>query len=168
MKRFHIHTAVDNLESSIQFYSALFGQEPSKQREDYAKWMLEDPRLNFAISSRGLVSGINHLGIQVDSSDELTSLKLQAEKASAEGVLDQGETSCCYAKSEKHWILDPQGIAWENFVSVGESDEYGEDLQQSDGACCIPIYSNESSSEGEKADCCVPNADKSTKSGACC
>ena len=125
MKRFHVHVGVSNMDESIAFYSRLFGQAPSKQEKDYAKWMLEDPRINFALSPNPAKPGINHVGFQVDSREELATLKQQAQDADAVGVLDEGQTTCCYANSEKHWTVDPQGVAWEHFHTMGEAKEYG-------------------------------------------
>lgn len=159
MKRFHVHIAVQDLNASIDFYSKLFGQQPSKQQADYAKWMLEDPRINFAISARGHAVGLNHFGFQVDSSAELDELQQRAEAASAGAVLDQGETTCCYANSTKHWTLDPQGLAWEHFHTLADAIEFGSDAPtQGDAACCIPI-------RGEAA-CCIPNT-VNTQGGCC-
>jgi predicted lactoylglutathione lyase len=125
MKRMHVHVAVDDLKSSIGFYSALFAAEPSVIKTDYAKWMLDDPRVNFAISTRGRELGLDHLGIQVESQHELQ--EVYARLRNAGGMItEQGQTSCCYAKSEKSWIDDPAGIAWETFHTTGESTEYGD------------------------------------------
>ncbi len=117
MKRFHVHLHVDDLARSVGFYTKLFAAEPARLEGDYAKWMLEDPRLNFAISTRGTQAGIDHLGFQVDDSSELAELKARAQSADM-ALLDEGETTCCYARSEKHWVTDPQGIAWEQFHSL--------------------------------------------------
>jgi predicted enzyme related to lactoylglutathione lyase len=125
MKRFHVHVAVDDLKHSIGFYSALFAAEPSVVRTDYAKWMLDDPRVNFAISTRGRQAGLDHLGIQVESRDELQDVYGRLHKAGG-SVIEQGQTSCCYAKSEKSWIDDPAGISWETFHTTGESTDYGD------------------------------------------
>jgi catechol 2,3-dioxygenase-like lactoylglutathione lyase family enzyme len=126
MKRFHVHVAVTNLEDSIDFYSRLFGQQPSKQQVDHAKWMPEDPGLNFAISARGHTAGVNHFGFQVDSSAELQVIRQFAEASAAVAVLDQNAATGCYAKSEKHWTIDPQGIAWEHFhMAIHELDSPG-------------------------------------------
>jgi hypothetical protein len=140
MKRFHVHVAVASLDDSIGFYSKLFGTEPSVRKPDYAKWMLEDPRVNFAISSRGRgrAPGVNHLGFQVDSAEELTALREQAARADL-GAVEEKDAACCYAKSDKHWITDPQGIAWETFHTLGAVPVYGEDnaaAAQGEGACC--------------------------------
>ena len=124
MKRLHVHVAVDDLNSAIDFYSALFASEPSVVKADYAKWMLEDPRVNFAISNRGAKIGLNHLGIQVESEDELADVYGRLKKADGP-VLEEGKTACCYAKSEKAWIDDPAGISWEAFLTTGESTNYG-------------------------------------------
>ena len=117
MKRFHVHVHVTDLKASIAFYSQLFAAEPTRAEADYAKWMLEDPRINFAISTRGDAVGVDHLGFQTDDADELAELKRRA-KAADMALLDQGETSCCYARSDKHWVTDPQGIAWEHFHTL--------------------------------------------------
>ena len=121
MKRLHVHVSVEDLQHSIGFYSALFAAEPAVVKPDYAKWMLEDPRVNFAISTRGRQPGLDHLGIQVESKDELHEVYARLHKAGGE-VIEQGETACCYAKSEKSWIDDPAGIAWETFHTIGEFD----------------------------------------------
>lgn len=126
MKRFHVHVAVERLEDSIRFYSTLFGQEPSVRRLDYAKWMLEDPRVNFAISERNAETGIRHLGIQVENRAELQEVYASLHRADRP-VLDEGATTCCYANSEKSWIEDPQGVKWETFLTAGESTTYGVD-----------------------------------------
>jgi predicted enzyme related to lactoylglutathione lyase len=125
MKRMHVHVAVENLQHSIGFYSALFAMEPTVIKSDYAKWMLEDPRVNFAISTRGRQPGLDHLGIQVEGKDELNEVHARLHKAGG-NVNAQGQTSCCYAKSEKSWIDDPAGIAWETFLTSGESTDYGD------------------------------------------
>ena len=117
MKRFHVHLHVQDLPHSIDFYSKLFAADPARAESDYAKWMLEDPPLNFAISSRGNATGIDHLGIQTDNADELAALKARAQAAGT-ALLDEGNTTCCYARSEKHWVTDPQGIAWEHFHTL--------------------------------------------------
>ena len=118
MKRFHVHLHVQDLPQSIGFYSKLFAAEPARLESDYAKWMLEDPPLNFAISNRGTSVGIDHVGFQTDNADELALLKARAQAADMT-LLDEGNTSCCYARSEKHWVTDPQGIAWEHFHTLG-------------------------------------------------
>jgi catechol 2,3-dioxygenase-like lactoylglutathione lyase family enzyme len=142
MKRLHVHVAVDDLERSIRFYSTLFSAEPSVVKPDYAKWMLDDPRVNFAISARNRDHvGLDHLGIQVESRDELAEVYGRL-KAAEQPVLEQGATTCCYARSEKSWIADPQGLAWEAFLTEGESAVYGESVDLSPvkatSACCAP------------------------------
>lgn len=125
MKRFHVHLSVQDLEQNIQFYSILFGQEPSRQEADYAKWMLDDPRINFAISTRGNTAGVDHFGFQTDDSVELADLRERARTADA-AVLDEGATQCCYARSNKHWLMDPQGLPWEHFVTMGDIRNFGQ------------------------------------------
>ena len=126
MKRLHVHVAVDDLNKSIGFYSKLFGTAPSVTKPDYAKWMLDDPRVNFAISSRNAGQGIDHLGIQVDSDSELRELAGRLQ-AAGEATRDQEATTCCYAQSNKSWVNDPSGIRWETFFTFGEATAYGED-----------------------------------------
>jgi len=125
MKRLHVHVAVDDLSKSIRFYSTLFAAAPSVLKGDYAKWMLEDPRVNFAISARGAKPGIEHLGIQVEDEAGLTEVYGRLARAEAP-VLDEGATTCCYAQSEKSWITDPAGVPWEVFRTFGESAVYGD------------------------------------------
>ncbi len=141
MKRFHAHVHVDDLGKSLAFYSKLFAAEPTRVESDYAKWMLDDPRINFAISTRGRKAGVDHLGFQVDDATELAELKARAEAADL-ALLDQGETTCCYVRSDKHWITDPQGIAWEHFHSLGNIPVFSEGRQEDAGAegsaCCTP------------------------------
>ncbi len=129
MKRMHVHVAVDDVSSAIGFYSALFATQPAVVKGDYAKWMLDDPRVNFAISSRRREPGLDHLGIQVESQDELHEVYARLRGAGSE-VLEQGQTTCCYAKSEKSWVDDPAGISWEAFLTSGESTDYGVDVAQ--------------------------------------
>jgi catechol 2,3-dioxygenase-like lactoylglutathione lyase family enzyme len=126
MKRLHVHVSVKDLDSSVRFYTELFAAEPGVRKDDYAKWMLEDPRVNFAISQRDGKPGVQHLGIQVEDRNELA--EVYARLRRAEGpMLEQGATSCCYAHSEKSWIDDPQGVQWETFLTTGESTDYGTD-----------------------------------------
>ncbi len=125
MKRLHVHLSVEDIAHSIGFYSALFAAQPSVVKSDYAKWMLEDPRVNFAISTRGREPGLDHLGIQVENTDELHEVSARLREAGGI-IVEQGETTCCYAKSEKSWIDDPAGIAWETFQTTGESTVYGD------------------------------------------
>jgi predicted lactoylglutathione lyase len=125
MKRFHVHVAVADLKRSIGFYSALFAAEPNVVKTDYAKWMLDDPRVNFAISTRGRQPGLDHLGIQAESGEELKEIYARLHEAGG-NIVEQGDTACCYAKSEKSWIDDPAGISWETFHTTGESIDYGD------------------------------------------
>lgn len=137
MKRFHVHVGVKNLEDSIQFYSTLFGQAPTKLKDDYAKWMLEDPRINFAISTR-VSEGVDHLGFQVDESVELGELTARLKKADL-GLYDEGTTTCCYANSEKAWVQDPSGIAWETYHTMNDAEVFNEKVKTVESsACCVP------------------------------
>lgn len=137
MKRFHIHVGVKDLEKSVQFYSTLFGQKPTKLKEDYAKWMLEDPRINFAISTRAGVKGVDHLGIQVDEDSELAEITERLKEADL-GVYDEGETTCCYAESKKAWVLDPAGIPWEAYCTMGDAEVFKTKSESDDSetSCC--------------------------------
>jgi len=145
MKRLHVHVAVENLPQSIGFYSALFAAQPAVVKTDYAKWMLDDPRVNFAISTRGREAGLDHLGIQVENADELQEVYARLRQAGG-NVVEQGQTACCYAKSEKAWIDDPACISWETFLTTGESTTYGDGTgeraarvaHERQGACCVP------------------------------
>lgn len=150
MKRFHLHVSVSDLDTSVKFYSAIFGTTPTVLKPDYAKWMLDDPRVNFAISKRGFRPGIDHVGIQVDSAEELTALREQAAAADI-ATAEQTNATCCYARSDKYWITDPQGIAWETFHTL-ES---------------IPIYGDSERVE-QKPGCCSNPGSPSDKPGACC
>lgn len=125
MNRFHVHLHVADLSANVGFYSKLFGAEPTRLEADYAKWMLDDPRLNFAISSRGQAPGVDHLGMQADDSDGLDELKRRSQAADLL-LQDEGATTCCYARSEKHWITDPQGIAWEHFHTLADIPVFNE------------------------------------------
>jgi hypothetical protein len=160
MKRFHVHMAVKDLGKSVRFYSILFAAEPSVIEDDYAKWMLEDPPVNFAISNRGHAEGVNHLGFQVDSGEELVSLKNQLQSADA-ALVEQSAAACCYAKSDKYWVTDPAGVAWETFHSLSRVPVYGEDthLLVEPAACCVPVKAAPSES------CCVPA--ETTKESSC-
>ncbi|QDP18542.1 ArsI/CadI family heavy metal resistance metalloenzyme [Sphingomonas xanthus] len=145
MKRLHVHVGVKNLDASIRFYSTLFGAEPSVTKHDYAKWMLDDPRVNFAISAgHHAAKGIEHLGIQVENGEELAVVYGRL-KAADRPVLEEGATTCCYAKSEKSWITDPDGVVWETFLTNGEATIYGDSpaldaasLNASPETCCAP------------------------------
>ena len=141
MKRLHVHVAVNDIKQSVRFYSALFAAQPAVLKGDYAKWMLEDPRVNFAISQRGTKSGLDHLGIQAEDSEELEEIGSRLAQADV-AVAPQKGASCCYAKSDKYWTLDPQGIAWESFHSLDTVPTYGADVRLNVGerkaACCVP------------------------------
>ena len=145
MKRFHVHVAVDDLAESIRFYSTLFGAEPAVRKTDYAKWMVDDPRINFAISSRGSASGVNHLGFQVDSDDELKGMRERLAAADAR-LTEEADTHCCYAVSDKYWVTDPQGIAWETYRTLGSIPVFGEAAAAADdqgrSGCCTPAETN--------------------------
>jgi hypothetical protein len=152
MKRFHLHVAVDNLADSIKFYSGMFDAEPTVVKPDYAKWMLDDPRVNFAISQRDREAGVNHLGIQVESADELAQMQRRLAGLQA-AVLEESQAACCYAKSDKYWIEDPSGIAWETFHTLDN----------------IPVYGGHASAgerPSEQAACCVPDL-KPAKASSC-
>lgn len=167
MKRFHVHLHVDDLAQSIAFYSRLFAAEPARVEADYAKWMLEDPRVNFAISTRGATPGVDHLGFQVDEAGELAELKARAQSTDM-ALLDEGTTTCCYARSDKHWVTDPQGVAWEHFHTLGNIPVFNEAAAQppaaaAQAACCPP--GKPSAPETGKAACCGPTANTPRK---CC
>jgi catechol 2,3-dioxygenase-like lactoylglutathione lyase family enzyme len=144
MKRIHVHVSVKDLDTSIRFYSQLFASEPAVRKDDYAKWLLEDPRVNFAISQRDGKPGVQHLGIQVEDRSELAEVYARLHRADGPRI-EEGETTCCYAHSEKSWIDDPQGVQWETFLTTGESTVYGTDeirsvhaQRQSEKTCCAP------------------------------
>src|SRR5262252_7644633 len=159
MKRMHVHVAVADLEQSIGFYSALFATPPSVVKADYAKWMLDDPRVNFAISTRGKQPGLDHLGIQVESKDELGDVYARLRQAGGT-IIEQGQTTCCYAKSEKSWIDDPAGISWETFFTTGESTDYGDGTGERQARiahaeiCCEPQTASQSVPQTASA-CCT-------------
>ena len=175
MKRFHVHLHVDDLAQSIGFYSKLFAAEPVRLESDYAKWMLADPPVNFAISTRGSQPGIDHLGIQTDDAAELAALKARAEAADM-ALLDEGTTTCCYARSEKHWVTDPQGIAWEHFHTLGNIPVFNEAAAQpaAQSACCAAAATAATPvAAAEPAACCTPTTrgtpvDVAIKSSSSC
>jgi catechol 2,3-dioxygenase-like lactoylglutathione lyase family enzyme len=151
MNRFHVHVAVPDLQESIRFYSAMFGSEPSVVKDDYAKWMLEDPRVNFAISKRGSNVGINHLGFQAESDDELERIRARLDAASSTAVVEEKNASCCYARSDKYWVQDPAGIAWESFRTLGSIPFFGSSTGE-------PAAASGCGSAGEEAGgCCAPS-----------
>jgi catechol 2,3-dioxygenase-like lactoylglutathione lyase family enzyme len=151
VKRLHVHVAVESLDESVKFYSALFGSQPSVLKDDYAKWLLEDPRVNFAISARGRAPGVAHLGIQVEARQELAEVASRLRSAE-EQLFDEGPTTCCYAQSEKAWVRDPSGVPWETFHTTGESTTYGESRpggdEAGDAGCCTPGASGSAASCG--------------------
>lgn len=138
MKRMHLHVSVDDIQKSLAFYRQLFGAEPTVSKPDYAKWMLDDPLVNFAISQRGAKAGLDHIGIQVESDVELTEIKERLEKAELSVLTEEG-TTCCYAKSDKHWVQDPSGIAWETYRTLESAPTFnGHETAASASACCVP------------------------------
>ena len=137
MKRFHVHVSVEDLNQSIRFYSTLFATAPTLVKADYAKWMLEDPRINFAISQRGGKPGINHLGLQTDSDEELETLHGQLQQADVAAHAEKN-IGCCYAVSNKYWVTDPTGIAWETFHTLGSVPTFNEEPAPAAEACCGP------------------------------
>jgi catechol 2,3-dioxygenase-like lactoylglutathione lyase family enzyme len=159
MKRFHVHLSVEDLNKSVGFYSTLFSAEPSVLHGDYAKWMLDEPAVNFAISTRGSAPGLDHLGFQVDSTEELRVLTTRLEAADV-AVLDQGMANCCYAQSDKGWVHDPQGVAWETFHTVGAATTYGAQAAvqpataKTSSACCGPSQVT----PAPAASCCGPSS----------
>ena len=156
MKRFHVHVAVDDLAQSIGFYAALFDAEPSVVKADYAKWMLDDPRVNFAISTRGGRPGVDHLGFQADTEPELVELEARARSADL-AVLREGAVSCCYARSVKHWVVDPQGIGWEHFHTLANIPVFGEKPEAGEAsACCATAGDSElgAKATAREAACC--------------
>jgi catechol 2,3-dioxygenase-like lactoylglutathione lyase family enzyme len=158
MKRLHVSVAVSDLDQSVRFYATLFGAEPTVLKSDYAKWMLEDPRVNFSISSRGQHKGVDHLGIQVEDDAELAAVAGRLARA-GEAVHEQKATTCCYARSNKAWVHDPEGVAWETFHTFGASTVYGEDraggaaTASAATACCTPTPE-----EAKASSCCATAA----------
>ena len=159
MKRFHVHVAVRNLQESARFYSAMFGIEPTVVKPDYAKWMLDDPRVNFAISQRSQAVGVNHLGVQAETDDELEAIHANLQQANGAVVAEKG-VSCCYAKSDKYWVTDPQGVAWESFRSLGTVPVYGEENHSAPAAC----------GSDQATGCCAPSDDArpTAEAAGCC
>ena len=165
MKRLHVHVSVDDLAQSIRFYSTLFAAEPTVVKDDYAKWMLDDPRVNFAISKLcAREAGISHLGIQAEDETELAEIYDRLARAGRPTVEEKGAT-CCYAQSDKQWIADPQGVPWETFYTYGEAEIYGEgalaklrEAEERAACCCEPAASAQNPSErGAASICCVPS-----------
>ncbi len=163
MKRFHVHVSVSNIDQSVQFYSTLFGQPPTLKEDDYAKWMLDDPRINFAISRRNKVTGVEHLGLQADTTEELTELTNRLRDANL-AVMDETATTCCYAHSDKGWVHDPDNIAWESFYTFGSATTYSApDAPPSEtmGACCTPTAA-------APVALGMPSVKKKAEGNACC
>lgn len=157
MKRFHVHVNVEELDRSIRFYTTLFGAEPTTVKPDYAKWMLDDPRINFAISRRGRPAGVDHLGLQADDTAELSVVGERLQAADAVALAEKA-TTCCYAQSDKYWAEDPQGVRWESFHTHGEATTYGAGVSETGSApCCGP------SMAAPTASTCGPAA-----AGTCC
>jgi catechol 2,3-dioxygenase-like lactoylglutathione lyase family enzyme len=153
MKRFHAHLAVDSIDASVRFYSRLFGAAPTRRQPDHAEWLLEDPRVHFAISARGHAAGLNHFGFEAESPEELAELRARAEAASPELAADRAGLACCDARSDRHWTLDPQGLAWEHFIAPA--------------ACCTALRASAENRPAAQGDCCVPSK-SSQGGGACC
>lgn len=164
MKRLHVHVSVDNLTDSIKFYSGMFAAEPTVVKTDYAKWQLDDPRMNFAISQRGVQAGLDHLGIQVESDTELSEMQARLD-ALQPGVEKEEGVACCYAKSDKYWVTDPSGIAWETFHTLDSIPTYGQSKndQPAMQARGIPLAKIKVAAD---AACCAPSA--SAKQGSSC
>jgi len=175
MKRFHVHLHVSDLAASLAFYRKLFAAEPARVEADYAKWMLSDPPVNFAISTRGAQPGLDHFGIQVDNADDLAALKAQAQAADM-ALLDEGETTCCYARSDKYWVTDPQGVAWEQFHTLGNIPTFNSGSNQVSAlACCAQTASKSEAPSGggccapapSTAGCCAPATGGAVRQGCC-
>jgi len=166
MKRFHVHVSIDNLEQSIQFYSSMFAVQPTIVKADYAKWMLDDPKINFAISQRGAEVGLNHLGIQVETNDELQEMQARLESMQTT-MLEETDAACCYAKSDKYWVNDPAGIAWETFHTLSNIPVFGgkSETAEDKSACCIPLAQVK---QQVAAPCCVPKGEIAAANGKCC
>jgi catechol 2,3-dioxygenase-like lactoylglutathione lyase family enzyme len=169
MKRFHVHLGVPDLAASIRFYSSMFGMPPTVEKADYAKWMIDDPRVNFAISERGGKAGLNHLGLQADSAEELSGIRAQFAAADASTTIDEPNANCCYARGNKHWTQDPQGIPWEGFHTLDNIPVFGETAMtpadaeskasgtcgSSAGGCCAPAASAEPLAKAQGTSCCA-------------
>jgi catechol 2,3-dioxygenase-like lactoylglutathione lyase family enzyme len=172
MKRFHVHLGVPDLNASVRFYSGLFGFEPTVRKDDYAKWMLDDPRVNFAISQRaGGRKGLNHLGLQAESSEELAGIRAQFEAADRDTTVAEPNVACCYARSNKHWVTDPQGIAWEAFHTLDTIPVYdGSTLEGAEATACCGPEIEASAAAGAAAGCCAPRAAEggASERAACC
>jgi catechol 2,3-dioxygenase-like lactoylglutathione lyase family enzyme len=163
MKRLHVHVAVDDLPKSIHFYSAMFAAEPTVVKPDYAKWMLDDPRVNFAISQRGSAPGLTHLGVQVESAEELSEMYARLQKLQTDVIEENGAT-CCYARSDKYWTTDPQGIPWETFHTLGGIPLFGKE-EARDVPCCVPMPRPVDQTSSA---CCEPVKSGGNAAGGCC
>jgi catechol 2,3-dioxygenase-like lactoylglutathione lyase family enzyme len=165
MKRFHVHLGVPDLAASVRFYSDLFGMPPTVEKPDYAKWMLDDPRVNFAISHRGARAGLNHLGVQAESANELADIRSHFAAADAAAVYDEPNVTCCYARGNKHWTRDPQGIAWEAFHTLEDVPLFGDDVKSDLSAatacgsaasqCCVTGSETAAQPNAEHKACCA-------------
>ncbi len=165
MRRFHVHVSVPELTESIRFYTQLFGADPAVQKSDYAKWMLDDPRINFAISTHRQPLGVNHLGFQVDTDEELRGLHAQLQAAD-DRMIQEDEQPCCYARSDKYWVTDPTGIAWETFRTLSSIPVYGEDTPVfGHGDSVVPVPAELAK---QKAQCCVPTFKSEINASPCC
>jgi len=153
MKRMHVYLSVEELSPAISFYSELFATPPSVVKPDYAKWMLDDPRVNFAISTRGRQAGLDHLGIQVEDQDELRDVYARLQKAGE--IMEEGHTTCCYAKSEKAWIDDPAGISWEAFLTSGDSTDYGTSIERAARVAHVKVCCGDQQGQSATAVCCT-------------
>ncbi len=160
-KRLHIHMSVDNIEESIKFYTTQFQAEPTKVKEDYAQWLVDDLSLNFAISTRCYEKGINHLGIQYESDDSLLEAQRFFEKEGIKGIEDKGAV-CCYKESNKYWVEDPNGMVWENYHSMDDIEVFGVDSADTSDGCCVPTFGK--FTQEPTSSCCTPSDDGST----CC
>ncbi len=168
MKRFHVHLGVPDLAASVRFYSDLFGLPPSVEKPDYAKWMLDDPRVNFAISQRSSRIGVNHLGLQADNAEELADLRTHFAAADGATMVDEASVSCCYARSDKHWVRDPQGIAWEAFHSLGTVPLFDGDAEAAAAPASCGTLAGDNA--GAATGCCAPAvaAAPAKAAGGCC
>ncbi|HIQ27182.1 MAG TPA: glyoxalase/bleomycin resistance/dioxygenase family protein [Sulfurovum sp.] len=162
-KRLHIHMSVDNIEQSIAFYSVQFNAEPTKVKDDYAQWLVDDLALNFAISTRGEKKGVNHLGVQYESDEALLSAQTLFEEKGIKGKEDKGAV-CCYKESNKYWVEDPTGMVWENYHSVGDIEVFGVDSGETSDGCCVPTFGSFSETPQSTDACCTQPEDGST----CC
>ncbi len=154
-RRLHIHMSVDDIEKSIAFYSTQFQAEPTKVKEDYAQWLVDDISLNFAISTRGYEKGVNHLGVQYESDESLLEAQHLFESKGIKGKEDKGAI-CCYKESNKYWVEDPTGIVWENYHSMDDVEVFGVDSTDTTDGCCVPTFGKFSDTAP-----CTPNKDGS-------